>query len=54
MLAILDLFTIGIWLAGGGGYFWPAWVLLGTVIAVALKALPWNAGHDHMYERFAA
>jgi hypothetical protein len=50
-LAIVDLFTIGVWLAAGAGYFWPAWVILGSVIAVALKALPW---HVRMNERFAA
>jgi signal transduction histidine kinase len=38
-LAIVDLFLIGIWLAAGGGYFWPVWPLLGTAAAVAVKAL---------------
>jgi signal transduction histidine kinase len=39
-LAILNLFLIGIWIAAGAGYFWPAWVLLGSAAALALKALP--------------
>jgi signal transduction histidine kinase len=41
-LGILNGFVIGIWLAAGGGYFWPAWVLLGSAVAFALKALPWG------------
>jgi signal transduction histidine kinase len=39
-LAILNLFIVGIWLASGSGYFWPAWVMLGSVLAIAIKALP--------------
>ena len=39
-LALFTLFTIGIWLASGADYFWPAWVMLATVVAVALTALP--------------
>jgi signal transduction histidine kinase len=37
---ILNIFLIGVWLAAGGGYFWPAWVILGSAVAVALNALP--------------
>lgn len=37
-LAIVNVFLIGIWLAAGAGYFWPAWVMLGSGIAIALKA----------------
>jgi signal transduction histidine kinase len=40
-LAIVNLFLIGIWLAGGAGYFWPAWVMLGSCVALGLKAAPW-------------
>ena len=50
-LAILNLFLIGIWIASGASYFWPAWVLLGSGIGLALKALPW---HDAVRERYAA
>ena len=50
-LAILNLFLIGIWIASGASYFWPAWVLLGSAIGLALKALPW---HDAVRERYAA
>jgi signal transduction histidine kinase len=39
-LAILNLFLIGVWLASGSDYFWPAWVMLGSLAAVGLKALP--------------
>jgi signal transduction histidine kinase len=49
-LAILNLFVIGIWLASGSDYFWPAWVMLGSVIAFALKAMPWShAWHDRLH-----
>ena len=37
---ILNIFILGVWLAAGGGYFWPAWVMLGSAIAIGLKALP--------------
>jgi hypothetical protein len=40
-LGILNVFLIGIWLASGAGYFWPAWVMLGSCIAFGLKAAPW-------------
>jgi signal transduction histidine kinase len=43
-LAIVNLFLIGIWAAAGAGYFWPAWVLLGSGAVLALKATPWS--HD--------
>jgi signal transduction histidine kinase len=37
---ILNIFIVGIWLAAGNSYFWPAWVMLGSGIAIGLKALP--------------
>jgi hypothetical protein len=37
---ILNVFLVGVWLAAGGGYFWPAWVMLGSAVAIGLKALP--------------
>ncbi|HEX2438132.1 MAG TPA: sensor domain-containing protein [Methylomirabilota bacterium] len=40
-LAIVNVFLIGIWIAGGAGYFWPAWVMLGSCVALGLKAAPW-------------
>ncbi|HEX2416227.1 MAG TPA: sensor domain-containing protein [Thermoleophilaceae bacterium] len=40
-LAILNLFLIGIWLAAGGGYFWPVWSILGCAVALGVKALRW-------------
>jgi hypothetical protein len=49
-LAIVNLFVIGIWLASGSDYFWPAWVMLGSVIVFALKAMPWShAWHDRLH-----
>ena len=49
-LAILNLFVIGIWIASGSSYFWPAWVMLGSVVALALKAIPWShAWHDRLH-----
>ena len=50
-LAIFNLFVIGIWVASGAGYFWPVWVLLGSALAVAVKALPWP---DMVRERYAS
>jgi hypothetical protein len=48
-LALVNLFLIGIWAASGAGYFWPAWVLLGSVVALGLKAMPWShTWHDRM------
>jgi signal transduction histidine kinase len=50
-LAILNLFLFGIWIAAGAAYFWPAWVLLGSAVALALKALPWlsNGGTERLH-----
>jgi signal transduction histidine kinase len=49
-LAIVNLFLIGIWIASGSSYFWPAWVMLGSVVALALKAIPWShAWHDRLH-----
>ncbi|HEV2873764.1 MAG TPA: sensor domain-containing protein [Thermoleophilaceae bacterium] len=49
-LAIVNLFLVGIWIASGSDYFWPAWVMLGSVVALALKAIPWShAWHDRLH-----
>jgi hypothetical protein len=49
-LAIVNVFLIGIWLAGGAGYFWPAWAMLGSAVALALKAMPWShAWHERLH-----
>jgi signal transduction histidine kinase len=46
---ILNIFIVGVWLAAGGDYFWPAWVMLGSAIAIGLKALPRPArGHRNL------
>ncbi len=49
-VAIFNLFVIGVWVAAGAGYFWPVWVLLGSALAVVVKALPWP---DMVRERYA-
>jgi len=46
---ILNVFIVGVWVASGGTYFWPAWVMLGSAVAIAIKALPRPAGaHAHL------
>jgi signal transduction histidine kinase len=48
-LAIINLFLIGIWLAASGSYFWPVWPLLGSALAVGLKALRWPSLRDRLH-----
>lgn len=38
---VLWIFMIAIWALSGAGYFWPAWVIVGTVFAGF--ALGWRA-----------
>jgi signal transduction histidine kinase len=38
-LVLINLMLVGIWVAGGAGYFWPAWPILGSGAAIALKSL---------------
>jgi signal transduction histidine kinase len=47
-LAIINLFLVGVWIAAGGGYFWPVWPLLGSALAVGLKALRWPSLRDRL------
>jgi signal transduction histidine kinase len=47
-MAIINLFLVGIWLAAGGGYLWPVWPLLGSILAVALTALRWPSLRDRL------
>jgi signal transduction histidine kinase len=42
-LGVVNAVLVGIWLAGGGGYFWPVWPILGSLLAVALKASSFTA-----------
>lgn len=35
---VVNTFLIGVWFMSGGGYFWPAWVLGGWGIGLALNA----------------
>ena len=45
--AILNVFIVGVWVAASGTYFWPAWVMLGSAITIALEVLPRGAGPGH-------
>ena len=36
---VINAFLIAIWAMAGGGYFWPAWVILGWGVAVVLQAM---------------
>ena len=38
---VLWLFMIAVWALSGAGYFWPAWVIIGTLFAGG--ALGWRA-----------
>ncbi len=35
---VVNLFLVGIWLFTGAGYFWPAWVIGGWGVGLALHA----------------
>ena len=37
---VVNAALIGIWARGGGGYFWPGWVLFGWGIGIVFHA--WN------------
>ena len=36
---IINAFLVSIWAMAGGGYFWPAWVILSWGLAVVLQAM---------------
>jgi hypothetical protein len=36
---VINVFLVAIWALAGGGYFWPAWVILGWGLAVVLQAM---------------
>jgi uncharacterized membrane protein len=42
-LGVVNAVLVGLWLASGAGYFWPVWPILGSALAVALKASPFTA-----------
>ena len=35
---VVNAFLVGVWALGGGGYFWPAWVMAGWGIGLVLNA----------------
>lgn len=35
---VVNLFLVGVWYFTDGGYFWPAWVMLGWGIGVVMHA----------------
>jgi Domain of unknown function (DUF1707) len=41
-----NVVCIAVWAATGAGYFWPAWVLLGTGIGFAVFLIRWMLGVD--------
>lgn len=43
---VVNALMIVIWLATGGGYFWPGWILLGTSIALVYDLLTFNRRHS--------
>jgi len=42
---VVNVLMIVIWLATGGGYFWPGWILLGTGIALVVDVATFNRRH---------
>ena len=51
-VAIVAILLLGIWALTGGGYFWPAWPLLGWGVPLAAGALhPRRAGCAHRRAR---
>jgi hypothetical protein len=35
---VVNLFLVGIWALGDGGFFWPIWVILGWGVGLAINA----------------
>ena len=44
---VINVFLVAIWALAGGGYFWPAWVILGWGLAVVLQAMATFARSDN-------
>ena len=36
---VINVFLVGVWVLAGGGYFWPAWVILSWGLALVLHSL---------------
>jgi Domain of unknown function (DUF1707)/2TM domain len=39
VFTVMSLFFIAVWALSGGGYFWPAWAMLGWGIALGIQAV---------------
>ena len=44
--AVMSVFFVLIWAAGGGGDFWPVWPILGWGLALGLQAVRLATGDD--------
>jgi signal transduction histidine kinase len=51
LAAIFCLFQIGIWALAGGGYFWPAWVILVAGVGLAALAAITRPSNERLAER---
>jgi Domain of unknown function (DUF1707)/2TM domain len=48
--AVMSVFFILIWAAGGGGSFWPVWPILGWGLALGIQAVKLATGDDDQDE----
>ena len=44
--AVMSVFFIAIWAAGGGGDFWPVWPILGWALALGIQGVKLLTGDD--------
>jgi hypothetical protein len=44
--AVMSVFFIAIWVAGGGGSFWPVWPILGWALALGIQGVKLLTGGD--------
>lgn len=44
--AVMSVFFIAIWAAGGGGSFWPVWPILGWALALGIQGVKLLTGGD--------
>lgn len=48
--ALAVIVTVLIWALSGGGYFWPAWVILGVAIALVVQGWKAYGPSNHITE----